>query len=1807
MKNTTTKLAVLFIVALVLITPAVVASVENPLQNIFSEVAGFFADSGEHAEISGPVTKTVTLYPKPVIEREGSNYVYRASGNRYNVTFAPDTTKDLLSVTVGDARITMSPVDPLYTEAEKNFSLIGYDNVYENTHLVYRTQKDRLKELIKLEKYTGVSEWTFKLDVENAVWGENEQGDIVFSSPDGEFLWKLDKPYMWDSPRPLIDYRGSTSYDTSMEIFEEKGQTYLTVAVDDEWLQEAYYPVMIDPTITFNATEVVYEAWVTQNVYSRGGNFKDPGPRVITKHVPSPYTYYGPYGPLYYTDYYWITYFNGTDGNPYYYPDGTYYSGTEITVNGGQLVKGWKGGPGNKKFGIIVHVGATPAHITTPPTFYSMGAGLAPTVYYTSFFDPPPFLTYWLTTGTTYTRNVVTSGMNTVSAPIYTQTTFNNNYYHPTLYTTVSSYGYTNQKARAVIDWNTSIIPDTATINSVNLKLYFPSLTDVNISVYGLSGPAQSLGDTAAWQGDGTIYNRTENTGGVATYITFILSAAAATDLENNLGSDWFGMGLRLDELTLGRYAFFRSSHQGHVPTMPHLIINYTEGEGPAGNFTEGYYAMESDGDIYHYPFNSLQPESTITVSGGPYAANTFAAFAIPENTNNCNNGPVQYAFVVEDWSISAPNVTVHAIDSNGAIVATLTQNVAGLGHPILDIQAASAELGSLTSYTGNLYLANINTTPGGTDYLLKCTYNLTPLYFNCTQMFGGLFNNHQAIQKDWDIDSNAQGMNYAYCQNHLFGDLPVGGNDTAFNVTYHPGQGYNNATEIQKFDSMSGADVYGTAHDNANIFGIDEQVLGWIMDGTTPWDITNTSTAGQPVDGDTVGQAEITPVEPPEPEETAVFEIICPATAPTSTSDYVCDLYINSSGTTHNITAWSWAVEHTNTSNDVVEVNASASEPLCAGGTCSFSSVGFCDAPQPAACPVGAGSPVWTGNGDTGFEWGLLLDLTASTVLSPGRTKIGEVDYDLSNECYDGNFSIGFVDNALGNSTRYSEYSAEGVLKSPTFKIYANGSTVECESTPCTLDICPAGEAPPTGTCECTSCSECTAKINSVNCTTVNLTANILDNDSSCVNINTLDKTFDCLGNVIDGDDSGMGQVGIVVGNSNITVRNCNIADFDTGIYIGDENNDNQIYDNYIGSNNIAGIVMGLTTQNTIYNNDLHINTIGINSTSGSFGNLLYGNNFTGNTLQAVDDSAMGGNEWNNSYPIGGNYWDDFDTPGEGCSDNYQAANQSVPGSDGICDRNSPAPYNISGSAGSNDSYPLFGAGGPVPAGIGVYELVCPTANPGAGDYVCEMYINTTGIGNNLQGWTWAVANAQAGYANVTQVDSTPTQTYMDLSGSEAVRFCNGTQPNACLNALDGPPVWTASNAGSSGDAGYTWGVILNASGQSGMTPGRYLVGNVTYNLEDACDSINFSVGFMDNSLDSPAKTNVYSANGSSISPTFKIDVGGSVTNCGGAPCTVDICGGAGLGPTYNWSQGEIYINVHGVVGIAFVPNQRSIVWDGYPGQQFNGTMLFNNTGQDSIDVDIILVPARSEGFLGYSSLNNPAGFWMTYNGTIVSGSGDNPCEGTICYMPQDVASPLISNMTSGSIGQIEFVLQTTANTTTTSELAKVIIEGYLSQPTEEQWLNVEAAGIEAGPSGKSNGLSSSGNCVETRFTYDPNGLRGYTMTGNPDCSISWNANDSSQHYTYYPDVEDVCISVVDGINAGSAVNVTVYNNLSAILCNLSVTVPPGFGNQTTLECCVDGGLGPAPPWNPQWVRADIVMANSIGNVDALVVKRQK
>lgn len=177
------------------------------------------------------------------------------------------------------------------------------------------------------------------------------------------------------------------------------------------------------------------------------------------------------------------------------------------------------------------------------------------------------------------------------------------------------------------------------------------------------------------------------------------------------------------------------------------------------------------------------------------------------------------------------------------------------------------------------------------------------------------------------------------------------------------------------------------------------------------------------------------------------------------------------------------------------------------------------------------------------------------------------------------------------------------------------------------------------------------------------------------------------------------------------------------------------RLLNNNLSSNDIGIFISGATgfevARNTIAMNAHE----GIRFESGSTSNVFHHNNMLSNAAQVVGETA-GANKWDDGYPSGGNYWNDY----QGVDD-YGGAGQTEPGSDGIGD----TPYVV--SSGSQDRYPLMEPWTPEPI---EYVSHDPITIVGDADFTAENGV----VGGNgtmvdpyvIQGWMIDAHNSSDG-----------------------------------------------------------------------------------------------------------------------------------------------------------------------------------------------------------------------------------------------------------------------------------------------------------------------------------------------------------------------------------------------------------------------------------------------------------------------------
>lgn len=527
--------------------------------------------SSESQVINVPGTFHILQPQRPHVTQSDMTYTYGARGN-YNAEFSKAVPS--MKFEAGDASLEMTMLNIQPSEAVIRGPKITYFGAFDNTDVTYLTSSNKVKENIILKK-KGTNEWHYLIDVENAEYAEGPEGNILFTNDEGEILFMIEKPYMQDSPRRMINYQGSRSNDVDLEIYEQDGNTYLKVTADEEWLNDAYYPVTVDPTVTLT----------TSNMSHSGGMGHYYGGKII----------YGPW---------WCPAGKGWYSNPTFYSGTNYYSGTWIPPIGGYSY----GGPGTTFCSYYYITSSWPTYITTNITYPKIHCSYQYGPYASYTTCTPGMATFWPTAhcpstcagyygGTYYTTSYYTTGRGYCPGAGYGGTyvgyTYTNGYYYipgscsygygwapyssnvqtgPTV-----TYGYTGTgysgttytgtystsyyyyfNNRAFIDFNVSGIPPSAEIQNVSLTMNVTARGDMTgsgiwINITELDQPSANydLSNTTEWNmlwgdiGNGTPYAFTFAFNSTGTG-TVTLNNAASVIHDAMGGSGVFPIGLRV-------------------------------------------------------------------------------------------------------------------------------------------------------------------------------------------------------------------------------------------------------------------------------------------------------------------------------------------------------------------------------------------------------------------------------------------------------------------------------------------------------------------------------------------------------------------------------------------------------------------------------------------------------------------------------------------------------------------------------------------------------------------------------------------------------------------------------------------------------------------------------------------------------------------------------------------------------------------------------------------------------------------------------------------------------------------------------------------------------------------------------------------------------------------------------------------------------------------------------------------------------------------------------------------------------------
>lgn len=153
--------------------------------------------------------------------------------------------------------------DKVSTSSIKELTTINQSVIYNNvrpfTDLEYILTGSKVKENIILSRYIPNFTMTFEYKLKGLSLIENKEGKIVFVNDINEEIFLF-------SDMIMSDKHLNESTDISFKITETGIKTYqVTIIPSDNWLKNASYPIMIDPTIESSTqTMSIYDTFVSE-------------------------------------------------------------------------------------------------------------------------------------------------------------------------------------------------------------------------------------------------------------------------------------------------------------------------------------------------------------------------------------------------------------------------------------------------------------------------------------------------------------------------------------------------------------------------------------------------------------------------------------------------------------------------------------------------------------------------------------------------------------------------------------------------------------------------------------------------------------------------------------------------------------------------------------------------------------------------------------------------------------------------------------------------------------------------------------------------------------------------------------------------------------------------------------------------------------------------------------------------------------------------------------------------------------------------------------------------------------------------------------------------------------------------------------------------------------------------------------------------------------------------------------------------------------------------------------------------------
>lgn len=197
----------------------------------------------------------------------------------YVVSFAPTdvkgegeegTEENALSAKTKKISLDSKTVTNVYDGSREEKKIVAnYEGKNESTELSYESLEHGLKETITLNNKPESNIISFNFTLQDSYTKVDEVGGgITIYSDDDDIVGGIEAPFMNDATKN--NYSEELHYELA-EVSEKESNVHkyiLKLVVDENYLENASYPVVIDPTVTWNGTGDLPEAYVLKSAAS---------------------------------------------------------------------------------------------------------------------------------------------------------------------------------------------------------------------------------------------------------------------------------------------------------------------------------------------------------------------------------------------------------------------------------------------------------------------------------------------------------------------------------------------------------------------------------------------------------------------------------------------------------------------------------------------------------------------------------------------------------------------------------------------------------------------------------------------------------------------------------------------------------------------------------------------------------------------------------------------------------------------------------------------------------------------------------------------------------------------------------------------------------------------------------------------------------------------------------------------------------------------------------------------------------------------------------------------------------------------------------------------------------------------------------------------------------------------------------------------------------------------------------------------------------------------------------------------------